>query len=100
MFTEAVRKGAALLDQRFPRWRDKVDSSTLDMQNNCVLKQVFGNYREGMYLIGLAHKWADGCMQFEGYTVSEYGFTIMTDGDINKKIWTQLTDEWRKVLLA
>ena len=31
-----------------PNWLYKVDTKTLDMTNNCILDQVFGNYEDAI----------------------------------------------------
>jgi hypothetical protein len=48
MNQEAVRKGAALLDERKPGWRKLVDPDNLHMLNHCILDQVYGDYFVGL----------------------------------------------------
>lgn len=45
----AVKRGAALLDERVPGWREKVNPQLLDLTHwtYCVLGQIFGSYDMG-----------------------------------------------------
>lgn len=49
-YAERVRKGAALLDDVAPGWREKIDLSTLDIGDyqQCVLGQLYGTYGEAI----------------------------------------------------
>ena len=51
-----VERGAAMLDERLPGWRDHVDPDTLELEGecDCVLGQLFGGYTEGEELLGLS----------------------------------------------
>lgn len=53
--TEAVRRGAVLLDEHQPRWFDRVDLTDLLVidPSRCVLSQVFGSYHGGRLTLGL-----------------------------------------------
>lgn len=50
---QAVEKGAEVLDQIKPDWRDRVNKSALDISNcfDCILGQVFGYFGDGMKAI-------------------------------------------------
>lgn len=50
MYTDQVKKGAALLDKEVPDWRGRIDTFKLDIESwtQCVLGQVFGAYDEGL----------------------------------------------------
>lgn len=49
-YREEIRKGAALLDEREPGWRDRIAPADLELINceQCVLGQVFGHYDHGL----------------------------------------------------
>ena len=51
---ERVAAGAALLDERAPGWRAKIDLAVLDLDSDsgCILGQVFGGYVAGLERIG------------------------------------------------
>lgn len=50
-----VRHGIDLLDEVYPRWREKVSKQFLSMQSDtmCVLGQVYGSYGTGLYNLDL-----------------------------------------------
>ena len=52
---ERVRKGMEMLDATMPGWVNKINEADLDMSecSNCVLGQVFGEYRDGVVALGL-----------------------------------------------
>lgn len=45
-----VERGAKLLDEKLPEWRSKIDLDLLDISTatQCVLGQLFGDYRVGL----------------------------------------------------
>ena len=47
---ERVNKGAALLDEKHPGWREKIniDKFDIDHCNFCVLCQLYGSYFNGL----------------------------------------------------
>lgn len=97
--SDKIRRGMSLLDEKVPGWRERIDLDTLDMHHNCILKQLFGNYREGLAKLGLGHKWAEGIVQSDGYAVSEYGFTILCDDDVPiQRRFVDLTARWKRQL--
>lgn len=51
---DPVRRGAAVLDQKRPRWLQKVDAATLDMKSceRCIVGQVEGRYENYDHLVG------------------------------------------------
>jgi hypothetical protein len=53
-FTEAVQRGAALLDDLDPQWFEHIDLGRLDMGEcaRCILGQIYGNYTTGLDRIG------------------------------------------------
>lgn len=63
---EAVRHGAAWLDQQKPGWADQIapDGLVMDCPFGCVLGQTFGTYGKALDLIDpdedLRRSWAEG----------------------------------------
>ena len=49
-YSDRVREGAALLDERRPGWRGAIDVERLDLGScfNCVLGQLYGQFGYGM----------------------------------------------------
>lgn len=79
-----VQRGAELLDERLPGWRDEIDQDFLDLGNtcNCVLGQLFGSYDRGVKVLGLHDSQA-----------SALGFFKR-----GRQTWETLTAGWRGVL--
>lgn len=51
-YDQAVRNGAALLDERGPvGWRHRIDTEALRLADThaCVLGQLYGHYKTGMH---------------------------------------------------
>lgn len=50
-----VARGIALLDDRMPGWRQRIDLDLLDMSSCdfCILGQLFGDYDDGFVALGL-----------------------------------------------
>src|SRR5688572_21035608 len=74
----SVASGAALLDERMPRWHWKIDLPTLDPSSmgKCILAQVFGGYEEGLAALQLRD-----AMEFElGFVCSARTHTSMLNG--------------------
>lgn len=46
MFEQEIQRGIAFLDERYPKWEEKVNVKTLDMlrSNACVVGQVAGDF--------------------------------------------------------
>jgi hypothetical protein len=51
---ENVNNGVALLDEKAPGWREKMNLDKLNMSNciDCVLGQVFGDFFDGVTALG------------------------------------------------
>ena len=83
---ERVEAGAALLDERAPGWRAKIDTAVLDLNSDsrCILGQVFGGYVAGLESIG-------------GRAV-RHGFCVEYPPDC--AVVKQLTQAWREYLGA
>lgn len=81
---ERVAKGVERLDKRGPLyWRRRVDPDTLDLRSPfcCVLGQVYGSYTEGLDALELGSS--------VDYGFNSYGYD-----------WSELTNEWKRVLTA
>jgi hypothetical protein len=79
-----VQRGAAFLDEHVPGWRAHVDPYTLDLSycRQCVLGQVFGDYNDGVALLGLTHEDAQ-----------RLGFYRW-----GRQTFDRLTEAWRRVI--
>lgn len=86
-----VMRGAALLDEKVPGWRERVNPDTLDMSSdrNCVLGQLYDWYALGLQTLGVT-------------TVIEatrYGFDVAYNVVQRDRTQTPaLTDAWRALL--
>lgn len=90
MFETEIRRGATLLDEKWPGWREGVDVNTLNMwsMDLCVLAQLFGDWTEGIHALGI--KW-DIPKQIE------YGFDLREGPGYSDRCRT-LTAEWKAYL--
>lgn len=84
---ERVQRGAALLDEKLPGWRSKIDVDTLDIANpyNCIAGQLGGPYQDGyvtLRRLGLTY-WHEG---------KEYGFEDRAEN------YSALTEAWKQEL--
>jgi hypothetical protein len=79
-----VKRGEAFLDEHVPGWRDAVEPYGLDLANGCqcVLGQVFGDYDDGLRLLGLTQRDAQ-----------RLGFFTW-----GRQTFGKLTDAWRRVI--
>ena len=79
-----VQRGELFLDEHVPGWRERVDIRTLDLANGfqCVLGQVFGEYDDGLQLLGLTQKDAE-----------RLGFFRW-----GRQTFDRLTEAWRRVI--
>jgi hypothetical protein len=87
-------KGAALLDQKYPRWYNAINLGTLHMASSefCVLGQTHGSYTAGAErLFGQNYRDTPG----ERLPTWQYGF----DGCFAEQTFEALDQEWR-VLIA
>lgn len=102
-----VKKGAALLDEKFPGWEDVIDIDYLDVESgtDCVTAQLAGeikgdrDFYTGMHMLDLtAGRHNDG-----SYT--EHGFnaecpTVMPPGYNQREIYGRLNRLWREEIAA
>jgi hypothetical protein len=79
-----VERGAQFLDERVPGWRERVVPEKLNLANDCdcIIGQTFGEYGDGLQLLGLDHRAA-----------RNFGFYVS-----GRQQWDALTAAWRKVL--
>lgn len=87
---EEVQKGAALLDEKKPGWKQAINLSTLNLNRpeRCVLGQVYGHYYNGREELGL-----------DIFGAESYGFDIPIK-DIVPGIYDSLTETWKSVITA
>lgn len=87
-----VMRGLALLDEKVPGWRERVDPSRLDMTSDseCVLGQLFGTYPYGCQTLGIVTR----------VEATRYGFDATNHDGFNADDagLDALTDAWRAVL--
>jgi hypothetical protein len=84
---EEVKAGMALLDERVPEWRKKVNPSSLNMSScfSCILGQVFGRYSYGVKELELG----EDDPQELGFLTRDYG----SYGEFR-----ELTQAWKEAL--
>ncbi len=86
MNDQAILRGISVLDQRDPKWREKIDWDKLSMiDNNCILGQLFGNYVVGQ--AELFGRLGDG---------PEYGFSLKCV-ELKSQRFRQLTKDWKRL---
>jgi hypothetical protein len=95
---ERVRKGAALLDEKVPDWRERVSRANLDMTStkDCILGQLFGTLGVGLAVLELGerYEYLAPSTEHPGY---QHGFLYTYDAD-EQNIGAILTEAWRRVL--
>jgi len=103
---DRVSAGIALLDEKVPNWRDKIDLETLNLRNtrNCVLGQVFktpedswqSGYDAGREILELE---GCGCCEDAGPSPAEYGFDVdlFYIDDLDEE-FDELQAEWERQL--
>lgn len=96
---ERVARGVERLDERVPRWRERVDYTTLQIAgaNTCVLGQLFGTYYANEAL---------DIVDYNSPTALRLGFDVPTirlangrpDHEATRTEAIALDAEWRRVL--
>lgn len=94
---DAALRGAAVLDEAVPDWRQRIDCDALDMLDpvHCVLGQLYGgNYGAG---IAALHAWMGSVSfnRFHDTLMAHLGFDTPATGEY---FYTDLTDAWRELL--
>lgn len=96
---DRVRRGIALLDQAGPEgWRGMITLEFLSTANlrRCVLGQVYGEYSDGAYELGL-----DGYSRFEQAIAARHGFDIGgRDAGVVGYRYADLDRAWKLELAA
>lgn len=79
-----VKKGAHLLDEKYPKWHESIDLDTLELQRAdlCVLGQL-GRAHYGSY---------DSEVGYLGINPREYGFDLPMEW--TEDGWEELTALW------
>jgi hypothetical protein len=110
-FTENVRKGMALLDEKRPGWFEETGVGYLDMRNcqQCMLGQLFGHFYDALSeLFQWTTQWeqADNQDKTEFDRAVEHGFAVddtlfprkPNEGitDHSKRLYSELGAEWVK----
>lgn len=84
---DAVARGVALLDEKVPDWRERINPEVLEMRHcfDCVIGQLFGDFDE---VTQLGPIWP-----------TEFGFDI-TGEDVQGtwRNWEALNAAWRDAL--
>lgn len=87
---DAVARGAALLDEEIPGWREVIQIERLDMGDCwlCVLGQYFGDFIDGCIGLGI---------EDDSTLASHYGFDRV-EGLTEAVAYDALTQAWREEL--
>jgi hypothetical protein len=85
---ESVARGADLLDDTTPGWRERINTYTLLMSNPgwCVLGQLFGSFFTGTATLGIG-----------GEQAAYYGFDFLTE-EMYVGAYDELQEAWLAVL--
>lgn len=86
---DCVARGARLLDDHRPGWRESVDAARLDVSDfhSCVLGQLYGSFSAGLTQLGL---------RLDGARIEEHGFDVLL-GDTGR--YPAVQGAWERVLL-
>ena len=85
---ERVARGVKLLNEKKPGWKKKIDRERLDMSSceDCILGQLFGSYRDGLYILKYAH-FLDNGFSLDSFILPDL-----------KQDWQKLKRAWLEVL--
>jgi hypothetical protein len=90
-FTEAVRKGVALLDARVPEWREQVQQvvAGLPSEKGGVLSVLFGSFQAGLIKL-----------QIDSNEAILYGFRVSSLMALDGPIFDEdLRHAWQRALV-
>jgi len=101
-----VKRGAALLDQHYPGWAEKINQKTLDMISSCrcILGQLYGDFWTGKaHLFSEGHdkairhtkyheRWLGWVDLINLRDVRTHGF--MKPNEWDERAWKDLRDAW------
>jgi hypothetical protein len=99
---EEVKAGMALLDEKAPGWREKVDLDKLNMGGcvRCILGQIYGHFDEGLTALGICEV---GVVEIQFDLAIEkaarYGFAIEDPYLKNYHLdYATFTQTWKEAL--
>jgi hypothetical protein len=105
-YAERIERGAALLDERAPGWRQRIDLEKLELSSctTCVLGQVAGStdpwgWREVRLGFGLDYSAAED----HGFSLTDSEYLAIADDieDVNDvRAYRSLTDAWKQYIEA
>ncbi len=86
---DAVARGVALLDEKVPGWRERIDIETLDIESpqRCIVGQPCGGYETAMRRFGLE--------PYGRGVGAHYGFLSPDNLDWQDQ---RLEDAWREAI--
>jgi len=98
-FREEIKRGAALLDNKFPGWESKVNVKTLDMSKAslCLIRQV-NPYYEVWHTEREILPLQEGTAESLLHASAEHGFYVEDQGRFPEQAYAPLTQEWIQLL--
>lgn len=98
---EEIKAGMALLDEKVPGWREKVNPQQLNMAYcfTCILGQVFGEYTHGLKRLGIADD-EEVYSEFDPET-NEQAQNLGFQSKVHNGIWLDydyLNKAWKEAL--
>lgn len=83
MWEDRVKRGAELLDERFPKWFHGISVDSLQMGDcaKCILGQLYGRFHDGLNLVGL--QFSDGDPELFGF---DFPYNWGTEQEMNR-LW-------------
>lgn len=97
VFMDIAHRGAELMDEMHPGWRDRVDVESLDIANGntCIIGQCFRDQVE-------YEGWSETVTDVTGlpfYRLPDHGFVLQGGpGEDLLGKYTKLTHAWREVI--
>jgi hypothetical protein len=92
-YEQEVKRGAKLLDEKVPGWREKIALEKLNLQfaDCCILGQTFGNAYEDVVKETLGFE----CISPEG---RYHGFDVGDGEYLTSPLYDVLTESWKEFL--
>ncbi len=92
---DAVARGMALLDEKVPGWRERIELRDLDMTDCqlCVLGQIFGDYMDG-----LDEVLPEALIALGRDIEADAGFELLHAGRDATGRYAVLADAWREAI--
>ena len=97
---ERAARGAKLLDEKLPRWSDKIDREKLSMKCglSCILGQCYAGYEAGLYELGFDNNRSeDGDAVQNGFVLNDVTEREDHEWSKLKEIWISLIEERQAV---